>query len=220
MRVIPALLLSLILMGTAAPLLASQEQEQEPEKPAPDRPVTDRDVSAGDVVRTPISDLNLRKDDIPPLLISAQTDPYGVASLRKCSQLSAAVTDLDAVLGDDIDLPAEARQKVSAGRVAQAAVGAFIPFRGLIREISGANEQDRRMLVAVQAGIARRAFLKGYGQARGCRYPARTAPAQLQAQMQIKTPALAPTAKPARKDKQRRGQKVQFTAQPVVQKVD
>ncbi|MDP3908024.1 hypothetical protein [Novosphingobium sp.] len=207
MRFTPALLLSLILMGTTAPLLASQEQEA-------DKPVTNRDVSAGDVVRTPISDLNLRKGDIPDLLIAAQADPYGVADLRKCPQLSAAVADLDAVLGDDIDLPTDGKPKISAGRVAQAAVGSFIPFRGLIREISGANEQDRRLLLAVQAGFARRAFLKGYGQARGCRYPARAAPLQMQAS------APAATAKSSAREKRQRGQKVQFTSQPVVQKVD
>lgn len=201
MHLPPALLPAVFLIGTAAPLQASQEQ-------SPDKPVTERDVSAGDVVRTPISDLNLRKGEIPALLIDAQADPYGVAGLRKCGQLTSAIADLDAVLGDDIDLPADGKPKLSAGRVAQAAVGAFIPFRGLIREISGANEQDRKLLLAVQAGFARRAFLKGYGQARGCRYPARAAPAQ----------ALAPP--PGTTPKPAHGQKVRFTAQPVVQKVD
>lgn len=212
---LPPLLLPVILMGTAAPLIAGQTGEQPQDKPAPDRPVTDRDVSAGDVVRTPISDLNLRKDDIPALLTGAQADPYGVAGLRKCSQLSAAVADLDAVLGDDIDVPQDGKQKVSAGRVAQAAVGAFIPFRGLIREISGANEQDRRLLIAIQAGVARRAFLKGYSQARGCRVAARPVPALTQVQQ-----TAAPNAKAAPSAKPQRGQKVQFTSQPVVQKVD
>lgn len=205
MNLATALLLPLLLIGAVTPLHAAQEPPQEP-----DKPVTDQDVSAGDVVRTPFSDLNLRKGDIPPLLIAAQADPYGMAGLRKCGQLSAAIADLDAVLGDDIDLPADGKQKLSAGRVAQAAVGSFIPFRGLIREISGANEQDRRLLLAVQAGFARRAFLKGFGQARGCRYPARAAPPQLQ----------VAAATPATKPKRQRGQKVQFTSQPVVQKVD
>lgn len=201
-----ALLLPLLLIAAATPLHAAQEPQQEP-----DKPVTDRDVSAGDVVRTPFSDLNLRRGDIPPLLIAAQADPYGVAGLRKCGQLTAAIADLDAVLGDDIDLPTDGKSKLSAGRVAQAAVGGFIPFRGLIREISGANEQDRRLLLAVQAGFARRAFLKGFGQARGCRYPARAAPTQVQA---------AAAGAPVAKTKRQRGQKVQFTSQPVVQKVD
>ena len=98
MRISPVLLLPLILTGTAAPLSASQDQPV-------DKPVTDQAVSAGDVVRTPFSDLNLRKGEIPELLIRAQADPYGVAGLRKCGQLTAAIADLDAVLGDDIDLP-------------------------------------------------------------------------------------------------------------------
>ena len=80
MHITPALLLPLILLGTTAPLQASQEQSA-------DKPVTDQGVSAGDVVRTPFSDLNLRKGEIPELLIRAQDDPYGVAGLRKCGQL-------------------------------------------------------------------------------------------------------------------------------------
>ena len=44
-----------------------------------------------------------------------------------------------------------------------------------MREISGANAQNRLVESAIQAGVARRAFLKGYGEAKGCRYPARSA---------------------------------------------
>ena len=59
-------------------------------------------------------------------------------------------------------------------------VGSFIPFRGLIREISGANEQERKLQLAIYAGSTRRSFLKGVGYQRGCPWPARPAtPAML-----------------------------------------
>ena len=61
------------------------------------------------------------------------------------------------------------------GRVAKAVVGSFIPFEGVIREISGANGHDRRLQSAIAAGSARRSFRKGTGQARGCTHPARPA---------------------------------------------
>jgi hypothetical protein len=79
------------------------------------------------------------------------------------------------VLGDDIDMPQADGQRTSPGRMAQSVVGSFIPFRGVIREISGANEHDRKLQTAILAGVARRSFLKGTGQAKGCRYPARAA---------------------------------------------
>lgn len=143
--------------------------------------MTDRSVSAGDVAATPATDLNLRRDEIPPLLLAAQERPYDVAGLRRCSQIQSAVRDLDAMLGDDVDLHPDGRERVTAGRVAQSVVGSFIPFRGVIREISGANQQERRLQAAIMAGVARRSFLKGVGEARGCRYPARSAPPQVTA---------------------------------------
>lgn len=163
MRVVIAACLPAFLL--AAPALAGE----------PDKPVTERDVSAADVATTPVTDLNLKKEDVPPLLIAAQERPYSLAGLARCPQIAAAVGELDEVLGDDIDLPQEDSRRMSAGRVAQSVVGAFIPFRGVIRELSGANKQERLLQAAIQAGIARRSFLKGYGTARGCRYPARAA---------------------------------------------
>jgi hypothetical protein len=59
--------------------------------------------------------------------------------------------------------------------MAQSVVGSLMPFRGIVREISGANDQRRKVQAAIEAGYARRAFLKGVGQERGCRYPARSA---------------------------------------------
>ena len=143
----------------------------------PEKPVTEREVTPIDVITTPVNDLNLRRGEIPALLLTAQEKPYDLKDLKRCATLAAAVGELDAVLGDDIDLPGDDnRDGPNAGRLAVWAVGSFIPFRGAIREISGANAHQRRMQEAIRAGFARRAFLKGVGEARGCRYPARSAP--------------------------------------------
>lgn len=165
-RLISALLPAAALF--AAPAFAQQDDPI-------DRPMTKREPNAVDVAATPMTDLNIRKDEIPQLLIDAQTKPYDLTGLSRCGQLAARIGEFDAILGDDIDLPQTAGQRVSAGRVAQYVVGSFIPFRGLIREFSGANDQRRRVEAAVSAGLIRRAYLKGIGQERGCRYPARAA---------------------------------------------
>jgi len=172
MRVL-ALAAASALVFCATPALAREDEDPEPAKPT--QPLANRDVGAMDVARTPMTDLNIRRDEIPKLLLDAQASPYRVAGLTRCSQIAAEVGEFDAVLGQDVDLPATAGPRVSPGRVAQSVVGSFIPFRGIVRELSGANAQDRALQYAIQSGLARRAFLKGYGEARGCRYPARSA---------------------------------------------
>lgn len=211
-----ALLLALLALPAGA---LAQEAKPVDAKPAeqkePDKPVTEREPSMGDAVATPASDLNLKKDAIPPLLLTAQERPYSLAGLRRCTDLSAAITELDAVLGPDIDLPVDPKTGLTAGRVAQAAVGSFIPFRGLIRELSGANSQERKIQVAVQAGFARRAYLKGVGEARGCRYPARAAgPAEIAA-LAAEQPQAEAKDKPKPVKKGKSG--VSYTSEPVVQ---
>lgn len=158
--------LTLALLATlaSAPAMAGE----------PEKPVTQKDVSAVDVAATPVTDLNLRKGEIPEILVAATERTYTLAGLSTCQQLASVIGELDAVLGDDLDTPTEGERRTSPGRLAQSVVGSFIPFRGIIREVSGANSKQRELQAAIQAGVARRSFLKGYGQARGCRYPARS----------------------------------------------
>lgn len=153
--------------------LPTQAREQ-------DKPIGDRDPNAMDVAKTPITDLNVGRDnEIPPLLTAAAAKPYSLDGLRSCRQLTNAIEALDEVLGPDIDLPQAERERISGGRVAKWVVSSFIPFRGLIREISGANEQDRKVQAAIQAGLTRRGFLKGVGATKSCTYPAAPAPISL-----------------------------------------
>lgn len=149
---------------SASPALAGQ-----------DKPMTNDEPDAVDVAKTPVTDLNIDKREIPAILLQAQARPYTLTGLGRCSGLMSEVAALDQILGPDIDLPEEERGRISPGRVAKTVVGSFIPFRGLIREVSGANDHDRRVRVAVQAGLVRRGFLKGVGQTKGCAYPARAA---------------------------------------------
>lgn len=218
---------------TANPAFAAKKgQDQQPattqtstaqpvptQSPASQKPITDKTVTAADVATTPVTDLNLKKTEIPPLLLAAIDRPYETAGLTSCARIGSAVADLDAVLGGDIDLPQADRDKITAGTVAKSVVASFIPFRGIIREISGANEQERRIQTAVYAGSVRRGFLKGLGQQRGCAYPARPAPASLvAAKMQALDAAKTAPVK-AKSDTRRKTGKVRTVSRPVVQKV-
>ena len=119
MRLPPFALLTCTLL-VAMPLAA---QDKPAPQDKPDRPITDRDPNAVDVIATPATDLNLRKGEIPPILLAAQQDAYGLGGLRRCSDLAAEVRRLDAVLGEDIDIAQAASHKVRAGTVAQSVVG-------------------------------------------------------------------------------------------------
>lgn len=197
--------------AAAKPAPEPARSDKDEKKDEPDRPVTESNVSAGDVATTPLSDLNLKKGEIPPLLIAAQDKPYDLAGMNRCSGLTATVNQLDAILGEDIDIT-DPEGGTSAGKVAQSAVGSLIPFRGLIREVSGANSQDRKLQLAIRAGMARRAFLKGVGLQRGCPYPARPASPQIIAS---KLAAIA-AADPKDKDKAEAAAKAAAAAQPAV----
>jgi hypothetical protein len=147
-------------------------------------PVTNREVGAKDVAQTPLKDLNLRKDPIPEVLLRAVDAPYSVDGLSKCSHYVAAVEELDAVLGIDFDVASPEDRRISAGRVAQSIVGSFIPFRGVVREVSGAAKHERDFQEAILHGMMRRAFLKGMGLKLGCEYPARPADDATRARVQ------------------------------------
>jgi hypothetical protein len=143
------------------------------------RAVTDETVTMGDVAKTPLSDLNLSKDPIPPVLLRAAEEPYRNYGLNRCDDIRNEIGDLDAVLGEDMDLGPRDPGGANIGKVAQSLVGMLIPYRGLIRNLSGAERHQRAFQEAIAAGMMRRAYLKGLGQAKNCPYPARPAPPEM-----------------------------------------
>jgi hypothetical protein len=133
----------------------------------------------------PLTDLNLLKAKIPEVLLAAQQAPYAPPTDPTCEGLGAEIKLLDAALGADLDAPPGPEASLlDKGRseVHDAAVGAvkssaeaLIPFRGWLRKLSGAEKASRQVTKAIAAGIVRRAYLKGLGQAKGC--PPPSAPA-------------------------------------------
>jgi hypothetical protein len=115
--------------------------------------------------------------EVPPKLLAIQEYPYSLAGLGKCGALVKEITELNEVLGPDVneqvDKDRAKKREETAGRVAGTVAGGIIPFRGLIGEVTGANAERRRYAMAVYAGTVRRGFLKGVGLERGCKAPAR-----------------------------------------------
>ena len=154
-------LFSFLLLTTAAPLHAQQGSPEESTIKETANSVTEP----------------FDGKEVPPKLLAVQDDPYSLAGLGKCAAIQKEIGELDAVLGPDINQRIEAseakKREKTAGRVAGTVAGSFIPFGGLIGEVTGANAERRRYAVAVYAGTVRRGFLKGVGLERGCKVPAR-----------------------------------------------
>jgi hypothetical protein len=143
---------------------------------APGEKPREMDKTVGDAVTQPLSDANLRRKEIPAALIAIRDEPYALNGIRTCNQIIAAVSEMDEALGVDFDRASpEDRQKTErrAAKVAGGVIGGLVPFRGIIREISGANKADEDFRAAIYAGAVRRGFLKGYGKARRCAPPGR-----------------------------------------------
>lgn len=135
---------------------------------------------------TPVEDLNLRREEIPALLTQIK-DPYRVPGTLTCDEIAEQVLALDRVLGRDFDAP-EPEDERSLGQKAADGTssalldtiasesGGLIPFRGVVRRISGARAWDKKVLKAYERGSHRRTFLKGIGANQNCPVPASPRP--------------------------------------------
>jgi hypothetical protein len=151
--------LALVLLAT--PATAQQEILEEP---------VVKDI--GNTVTEPFDG-----KEIPAKLSAIQSDPYALTGMGKCAAIQAEIRELDAVLGPDVNEIVEKslaeKREATAGRLVGSAGKSLIPFSGIVGEVTGANAERRRYAIAVQAGTARRGFLKGVGLSRGCKAPAR-----------------------------------------------
>lgn len=146
---------------------------------------TGRQVGAGfgDAALSPLADLNVRREQIPTVLLQAQANPYDRRNLGQCTTIGAEVARLDEALGPDRDeLPVPNNPTLNEraqDALAEAALDAirnatseFIPYRNWVRQLSGAQARSRVVQDAVEAGRLRRAFLKGLGMRANCPPPA------------------------------------------------
>ncbi len=137
----------------------------------------------GDAATQPLVDLNVRREQIPTVLLQAQANPYDRRNLNQCTTIRAEVLRLDEALGPDRDEPprpdAPTLNEQAQDALAEAALDAirdatadFIPYRNWVRQLSGAQARSRAVQDAVEAGRLRRAYLKGLGMRANCAPPA------------------------------------------------
>ncbi|MEH6790732.1 hypothetical protein [Parasphingorhabdus sp.] len=138
--------------------------------PDADQPMVDHMENA---VTQPARDVNLKQDEIPARLLEIQKAPYDLAGIEGCRAITTEIASLRPILGPDVNETvrvsrAEKRER-SVSRVASGIIGGLIPFRGIVREVSGANAAELRYQQAMAAGFARRSFLKGMAHSSGCK---------------------------------------------------
>jgi hypothetical protein len=135
--------------------------------------------SVTDAATAPLGDFNLVHADIPTVLAEAQKQPYLIPVDVSCHALSAAILDLDAALGPDLDTPATESNpgliergsneaKNSAVDALRSTTEGIVPFRGWIRKLSGAERYSHKVAASIAAGTVRRAFLKGLKVSKAC----------------------------------------------------
>lgn len=161
--VLKALAYALVVIAIALALLSAPAHAQSGEK----------NDSVGedaiDAITQPLSDLNLRSKDIPTILTLAQNQPYDLARLDDCEAVRGGIAQLDDVLGPDANEEPDQEGLINKGfQTGGKVLGGFIPFRGLVRQISGAKAEEARWEAAIYAGVARRSYLKGYLKGLGC----------------------------------------------------
>lgn len=128
---------------------------------------------------TPLTDLNLVRDEIPEVLQNALKSPYLKPADEGCTSLTAEISQLDEALGPDLDAPesddkpslldrgSDMAENTAVGALQRTAEG-LVPFRSWVRKLTGAERHSKKMAAAVTAGAIRRAYLKGAGVARAC----------------------------------------------------
>lgn len=134
--------------------------------------------SMGDAATTPLRDLNLIREEIPPVLAAIRY-PYDTTTLAAgCTAVAYEIGQLDAVLGTESYQPGQddrnwsqrgADLATDAASDAVRGTGEILPFRGWVRSASGANRAEREAIRAFEMGQMRRSFLRGYGSSLGCR---------------------------------------------------
>jgi hypothetical protein len=118
---------------------------------------------------SPVNDIGFDNIEIPDYL-GGMTDPYASVPAT-CPLLRTVVIKLDGLLGDDVDVPdeiAEKREQTALNATSSTLGSVLIPFRGVVRALSGAAANERDAREAYERGLVRRAYLKGMAQQMDC----------------------------------------------------
>lgn len=135
-------------------------------------PKPGEDTGMSRAMGQPFRDLSLIREVAPPALLRAAEGPYDLSKVADCPAAQAEVADLNAALGPDLSPDAKASGLTVSGLASGLVGGAVgLPFRGVVRFMTGAEERDQALRAAVLAGMVRRGFLKGRMGLMGCPLP-------------------------------------------------
>jgi hypothetical protein len=127
------------------------------------------DNRVGDAVGEPFRDTGWTRENPPEVLIRAAAAPYALPTDLECSALLNEISALDLVLGPDLDATDEHEDEsdLDGADLLSGAIGGIVglPYRSIVRRISGAAGRERVLRDAIFAGMVRRAFLKGLARA-------------------------------------------------------
>lgn len=164
----------------AEPARPQSSQNSASQNAAPSgEPITDRHDNLATAVTSPAEDLNLRRTEIPDVLQRAVANPYDLKGLDRCPGVRDEILRVDAAIGPDKDAPPPPDKRTlnekrsnTAGTVVRTGIEWLTPYRGVVRYITGASSYQKKVQEAVEAGFARRGFLKGLGVRMNCAPPA------------------------------------------------
>ncbi len=178
--------ISLLTACTSSPQKQSTPQTEGAASPsATERAIQQTQSGFNEAALSPLKDINLRREKIPDEFKQIK-NPYRVDQNLTCAEITTEVNRLDALLGRDWDIPPPDK-KAMKERAADGASTAFldtvaseasglIPYRGVVRTVTGANSHAKKVRKAYERGSHRRTFLKGIGLMKGCPYPAAPLP--------------------------------------------
>jgi hypothetical protein len=130
--------------------------------------------SVGSALHQPLDDLNIDAAEIPSTLVRVRSAPYALPQMPSCESIGAEIHELDKVLGPDLDAPVDEKADTDKSRsammdnMAHSAASSWIPFRGAVRWVTGAERHTRKLNEAVLAGAIRRGYLKGVSGQMAC----------------------------------------------------
>lgn len=137
-----------------------------------------------DAVQTPFEDLNLTRDEIPEALQKITGNPYEPPVPMQCKAMKEELVTLNAALGPDMEKSAGKAKGIfdkdmnyseeGASMLQSEAINfvagkaSVIPFRGFVRQVTGAAKHSKELATAYESGKLRRAYLKGLRVAMKC----------------------------------------------------
>lgn len=128
--------------------------------PAAAQPPTNDNATITGAAQTPLRELNIVKDQAPPILEDAKANPYAHVAPSDCEAMRHQIAELDQLLGPDLD---DANFDQRKGSILADAIHSAtnLPFGSVVARLTGAAKEKADRDQAILAGYTRRAYLKG-----------------------------------------------------------